>query len=102
MFWAKCDFIQNSLQCAHDYNVNRNGVSVWSSSWQNYFNRGTVPTDIYPPCDFIHLDSPASVATQTYDFQGRKYGGSANQWICGTTNGGSGPSGEWVIMEIAG
>lgn len=101
IFWAKTNLINSSIQTAQDYRVQRNGNTVWSASWQNYFNRSHVATDIYPPCNFMNYDFPNSTATQTYTFQGRKYGNSSGQWVCGADNGGQAPHGCWIIMEIS-
>ena len=101
IFWAKTVLLNSSTQAAQEYRVTRNGTLVWSSSWQNYFNRSVVATDIYPPCDFIQVDTPATTSTLTYNFDGRIYGGNANGWTIGDLNGGSGPRGQWTILEIA-
>ena len=101
MFWAKTTLLNSSSQAAQDYRVTRNGTLVWSSSWQNYFNRSVVATDIYPPCDFIQVDTPATTSTLTYNFDGRIYGGTSNSWTIGEFNGGSGKRGQWTILEIA-
>jgi hypothetical protein len=102
-FWAKSDINNTSSQAAQDYQVTRNGTAVWGASWQNYFNRGNVATDIYPPCDFIQWDEPATTSTITYAFQGRIYAGAQGAWTIGNTNQNSalGPRGNWIIMEIA-
>jgi hypothetical protein len=103
MFWAKTEMNNNPNQTAHDYRVTRNGTAVWDASWQNYFNRTEVNSDLYPPCDFVQWDEPATTSSITYLFQGRLYGGSQGTWAVGTTNTNTalGNRGSWTILEIA-
>jgi hypothetical protein len=86
--WAKTKMVQTSDQCGHDHRLLRdNTVQVHKSSWQSYFNRSQLATDIYPPLDFTIVDQPNTTSQVNYKVQGRIYGGSHGGWSINSNGG---------------
>ena len=85
---------------------------IQRQSWMNYLNRNSYAADYYPDLSCTTYDSPHTTEQITYDFQGRKYGGSSSNWswrigyqTLNNTNADSyhkGPGFVWTIQEIRG
>ncbi len=98
--WSKTEQVQTSLQTAQDHRLLRNGSQIYSASWQNYFNRTSLATDIYPIFTCNYVDFPGLTTLLTYNLQGRIYAGSYGSWEICKANGGS-SSAFMSIMEVA-
>ena len=101
----------SSANTGQDYRITRTDIgdatALIQASWQNYFNRSDFSSDYYPPVDFTFVDEAQTIESITYNFRGRKYGGTAGAWYIGDTNFSNGHTdtlrgnyGWWLITEI--